>query len=65
MMGVTFQMMCELIHRPEGILFIIGFIGSGKTLTFYAVFGEFAQMGKNIVMIEDLVEYALSGVNQG
>ena len=55
----------EMIHRPEGIILITGPTGSGKTSTLYAALGELIQTGKNIVTIEDPVEYALPGVNQG
>ena len=55
----------ELIHRPEGIVLITGPTGSGKTSTLYAALNELVATGKNIVTIEDPVEYAIPGVNQG
>jgi general secretion pathway protein E len=55
----------ELVHRPEGILLVTGPTGSGKTSTLYAALAELAEMGKNIITIEDPVEYWLPGVNQG
>jgi type IV pilus assembly protein PilB len=55
----------ELINRPEGILLVTGPTGSGKTSTLYAALAEIAEKGKNIITIEDPVEYWLPGVNQG
>ena len=54
-----------LINRPEGILLVTGPTGSGKTSTLYAALAEIAEQGKNIITIEDPVEYWLPGVNQG
>ena len=55
----------ELIGRTDGIILVTGPTGSGKTSTLYASLSEIAETGKNIITIEDPVEYWLPGVNQG
>ena len=54
----------ELIRRPNGILFVTGPTGSGKTTTLYAALSRINSPDKNIVTIEDPVEYQLLGIAQ-
>jgi type IV pilus assembly protein PilB len=51
-------------RRPEGILLISGPTGSGKTTTLYATLKLLNKETRNIMTIEDPVEYTLEGVNQ-
>jgi type II secretory ATPase GspE/PulE/Tfp pilus assembly ATPase PilB-like protein len=52
------------INSPYGLVFLTGPTGSGKTTTLYAMLNEIKSPTKNIITIEDPVEYKLEGVNQ-
>ncbi len=58
----------ELIRRairsPYGLVFVTGPTGSGKSSTLYAILSEIKDPSRNIVTVEDPVEYKLDGVNQ-
>ncbi|MBI3324215.1 MAG: Flp pilus assembly complex ATPase component TadA [Candidatus Omnitrophica bacterium] len=54
----------QAIHDPYGLIFMTGPTGSGKTTTLYAALNEIKSPRKNIMTIEDPVEYRLDGVNQ-
>lgn len=54
----------KIIKVPEGIILLTGPTGSGKTTTLYAVLKELNSINKNIITLEDPVEYRLDGVNQ-
>lgn len=54
----------RLIKKPYGILLATGPTGSGKTTTLFAALNEINTPTKNIVTIEDPVEYQISGINQ-
>ncbi|HOO55797.1 MAG TPA: type II secretion system ATPase GspE [bacterium] len=54
----------RLINKPYGIIFVTGPTGSGKTTTLYAVLNELNSIEKNIISIEDPIEYQLPGVAQ-
>jgi type IV pilus assembly protein PilB len=55
----------SVIRRPHGILLVTGPTGSGKTSTIYATLLEIHTPERNIVTLEDPVEYELAGINQG
>ncbi len=54
----------ELITRPHGILMVTGPTGSGKTTTLYAALSKINSPDKNILTVEDPVEYQLEGISQ-
>ena len=54
----------DLLRSPYGIILLTGPTGSGKTTTLYAFLNELNTPDRNIVTIEDPVEYMLSGINQ-
>ncbi|MEG2245847.1 MAG: GspE/PulE family protein [Peptostreptococcaceae bacterium] len=54
----------NMIQNMSGILLITGPTGSGKTTTLYSILNDFKYMDKNIVTIEDPVEYKIDGINQ-
>lgn len=54
----------RLIQNPNGILFVTGPTGSGKTTTLYAALQEINTPEMNISTIEDPIEIQLAGVNQ-
>ena len=56
--------MDELIHRPHGILLVTGPTGSGKTTTLYAALSRLNNNVRNIMTIEDPIEYHLDGIAQ-
>jgi type IV pilus assembly protein PilB len=58
------ELMCKVINAPYGLVFLTGPTGSGKTTTLYAILNEIKSPTKNIITIEDPVEYKLEGINQ-
>ncbi|MGI6685036.1 MAG: GspE/PulE family protein [Bacillota bacterium] len=54
----------QMIRRSYGIILITGPTGSGKTTTLYSTVSEISSPEKNIVTIEDPVEYVLDDINQ-
>lgn len=58
------EIMDNIIRMPYGIVLLTGPTGSGKTTTLYSLLSEVNTPDKNIVTIEDPVEYMLEGINQ-
>ncbi|MFN7675104.1 GspE/PulE family protein [Flavobacterium sp.] len=54
----------EAIKKPNGIILISGPTGSGKTTTLYATLKLLNDSVRNIVTVEDPIEYTLKGINQ-
>ncbi|MBI5417369.1 type II secretion system ATPase GspE [Candidatus Poribacteria bacterium] len=54
----------KIIHSYNGIVLVTGPTGSGKTTTLYAALSHINSIEKNIITIEDPVEYQLDGVGQ-
>jgi general secretion pathway protein E/type IV pilus assembly protein PilB len=54
----------EGIKKPNGIILISGPTGSGKTTTLYATLKLLNDEKRNIVTVEDPIEYTLAGINQ-
>lgn len=56
--------MRQVITQPHGMLLVCGPTGSGKTTTLYTALGELDVFSKNIVTIEDPIEYRLDNISQ-
>jgi general secretion pathway protein E len=54
----------ELIHKPHGIILVTGPTGSGKTTSLYAALTRLNSAERNILTVEDPIEYDLDGVGQ-
>jgi type IV pilus assembly protein PilB len=53
-----------LTDKPHGMIVLTGPTGSGKTTTMYALLSKLNSVSRNIVTVEDPVEYRLPGINQ-
>ncbi|MBU0480635.1 MAG: type II secretion system ATPase GspE [Proteobacteria bacterium] len=54
----------RLIHQPNGIVLVTGPTGSGKTTTLYAALSRLNRSSRNIMTVEDPIEYNLDGIGQ-
>jgi general secretion pathway protein E len=54
----------SLLDRSHGVIFVTGPTGSGKSTTLYAALNRMNAVEKNIITIEDPIEYQLGGISQ-
>jgi general secretion pathway protein E len=60
----TVKIIRQLITEPHGIILVTGPTGSGKTTSLYAMLTELNEVTRNILTIEDPIEYDLEGIGQ-
>ncbi len=60
----TFELFESMISRTYGIILVTGPTGSGKSTTLYSVLSKLNSAEKNILTVEDPVEYELAGITQ-
>ena len=58
------ERMQSLIDKPHGMIVVTGPTGSGKSTTMYGLLSKLNAVSRNIVTVEDPVEYRLPGINQ-
>jgi len=54
----------DCINRPSGMILICGPTGSGKTTTLYAMLNQIDSFTRNIITVEDPIEYVIANVSQ-
>jgi len=64
LIGHKHDLVEQLIRQPHGIILVTGPTGSGKTTTLYAALSKINTVDKNIITIEDPIEYQLHGIGQ-
>ncbi len=60
----SLKLINEAIKKPHGIFLVTGPTGSGKTTTLYAALGQLNDKSRNILTVEDPVEYYMDGIGQ-
>ncbi len=60
----TLELINETLKKPHGIFLVTGPTGSGKTTTLYAALSQLNSRSRNILTVEDPVEYYIDGIGQ-
>ncbi|WP_416233803.1 GspE/PulE family protein [Clostridium estertheticum] len=58
------EKVARILKNPYGIILVTGPTGSGKSTTLYTLLSELNDNSKNIITVEDPVEYVVDGINQ-
>jgi type II secretory ATPase GspE/PulE/Tfp pilus assembly ATPase PilB-like protein len=58
------NLMKSMIQKPHGLILVTGPTGSGKTTTLYSALNQLNERSRNIISVEDPVEYELKGISQ-
>lgn len=64
MHNTSLKQISQLIKQPHGIFLVTGPTGSGKTTTLYAALTQINDLSRNILTVEDPIEYYLDGIGQ-
>lgn len=64
MAPATHDQLNHLIQKPHGIILVTGPTGSGKTTTLYAALSQINDRKRNILTVEDPIEYFIDGIGQ-
>ncbi|HET6370998.1 MAG TPA: ATPase, T2SS/T4P/T4SS family, partial [Nitrospiria bacterium] len=62
--GEMLSILTKQLRRPSGMILVTGPTGSGKTTTLYSMIQEIRSVTRNIVTVEDPIEYTIDEVNQ-
>ena len=60
----NYQRIQAMLRQSQGLILVTGPTGSGKTTTLYGFLNQLNSPDKNIITVEDPVEYRLEGINQ-
>ena len=58
------KLLQSVVEKPHGMFIVTGPTGSGKSTTLYALLSKMNEISRNIVTVEDPVEYRIPGINQ-